>query len=166
MRRKAIASLLVLTMTVALNGNAFAETNKQAFFAADLHDGPDSRVYSVGDDAGTFFSGLGIWPNRICSSTSDPICDFKGIISSGNGLKINASPMLTLCSAEANNDCVESVEISRDGGSFKKLVFERDMPRRPGLDADGKEFPADYSMNLPRGSAASIWSEIKATSPN
>ena len=160
MRRKAIASLLVLTMTVALNGNAFAETNKQAFFAADLHDGPDSRVYSVGDDAGTFFSGLGIWPNKICSSTSDPICDFKGIISSGNGLKINASPMLTLCSAEANNDCVESVEISRDGGSFKKLVFERDMPRRPGLDADGKEFPADYSMNLPRGSAASIWSEI------
>ncbi len=160
MRRNAIAVLLVLAMTVGLSVNAVAETNRQAFFAADLHEGVDSRVYSVGDDAGTFFSGLGIWPNKICSSTSDPICDFKGIISSGNGSKINASPMLTVCSAEANNDCVESVEISRDGGPFKKLVFERDMPRRPGLDADGKEFPADYSMNLPRGSAASIWNEV------
>jgi hypothetical protein len=159
-RRNAITSLLILALTLALSGSAVAETDKQAFFAADLHNGIDSRVYSVGDDAGTFFSGLGIWPNKICSSTSDPVCDFKGIISSGNGSRINASPMLTVCSPEADNDCVESVEISRDGGSFKKLVFERDMPRRTGLDDDGKEFPADYSLNLPRGSAASIWNEI------
>ena len=160
MRRNSITSLLVLALTLALSGNAVAETDKPAFFAADLHDGVDSRVYSVGDDAGTFFSGLGIWPNKICSSTSDPVCDFKGIISSGNGSKINASPMLTLCSPGADNDCVESIEISRDGGSFKKLVFERDMPRRWDSDLDGKEFPADYPLNLPRGGAASIWNEV------
>lgn len=160
MRRNSITSLLVLALTLALSGNAVAEADKQAFFAADLHGGIDSRVYSVGDDAGTFFSGLGIWPNKICSSTSDPICDFKGIISSGNGSKINASPMLAVCSAGADNDCVERIEISRDGGSFKKLIFERDMPRLWNLDLDGKEFPADYSLNLPRGSAASIWNEI------
>lgn len=159
MRRSATISLLILALALVLSGSAVAETDKQAFFAADLHNGVDSRVYSVGDDAGTLFSGLGIWPNKICSSTSDPICDFKGIISTASSPKIRASPMLTVCSTQANNDCIESIEISRDGGNFRKLEFERDMPRVPGLDNDGKEFPADDSMNLPRGSAASIWSE-------
>jgi len=91
-RRNAITSLLILALTLALSGSAVAETDKQAFFAADLHNGIDSRVYSVGDDAGTFFSGLGIWPNKICSSTSDTICDFKGIISAGDGGKLMPVP--------------------------------------------------------------------------
>lgn len=161
MRRNAIAALLVLAMTVGLSVNAVAETDKQAFFAADLHQPvDDSRVYSVGDDAGTMFSGLGAWPNMICSSTTDPNCDFNSLVSTGRNPKIHASPMLTICSDQANNDCIESIEISRDGENFRKLVFERDMPRVPGLDNDGKEFPADPSMNLPRGSAASIWAEV------
>ena len=161
MRRSAFTSLLVLALNLALSGSAGAETDKKAFFAADLHKPMnDSRVYSVGDDAGTMFSGLGTWPDKICSSTADPICDFKGVVSSGSSPKIRASPMLTICSEQANNDCIESIEISRDGGKFRKLVFERDMPRVAGLDNDGKEFPADYSMNLPRGSAASIWADV------
>jgi len=161
MRRSATISLLALALNLTLSGSAGAETDKQAFFAADLHKPTnDSRVYSVGDDAGTLFSGLGTWPDKICSSTSDPICDFKSVLSTGSSPKIRASPMLTICSEQANNDCIESVEISRDGGNFRKLVFERDMPRVQGLDNDGKEFPADASMNLPRGSAASIWGEV------
>ena len=161
MRRSAFTSLLVLALNLALSGSAEAETDKKAFFAADLHKPMnDSRVYSVGDDAGTMFSGLGTWPDKICSSTADPICDFDGVISSGSSPKIRASPMLTICSEQANNDCIESIEISRDGGNFRKLVFERDMPRVAGLDNDGKEFPADASMNLPRGSAASIWADV------
>ncbi|MCX6447915.1 MAG: hypothetical protein NTV18_02090 [Actinobacteria bacterium] len=161
MRRSAFTSLFVLALNLALSGSVGAETDKKAFFAADLHKPMnDSRVYSVGDDAGTMSSGLGTWPDKICSSTADPICDFKGVVSSGSSPKIRASPMLTICSEQANNDCIESIEISRDGGNFRKLVFERDMPRVAGLDKDGKEFPADASMNLPRGSAASIWADV------
>ncbi|MFM6940657.1 MAG: hypothetical protein ACKOXI_01595 [Candidatus Planktophila sp.] len=158
--KKILPACLFLSLILSASP-AIGADEKPAFFPADLHvDASKDRVFSLGDDSGTLFSGLGIWPTNICTSTKDPVCDFKNAKWGSGTPGIMASPMLNPCNAGEENDCIESVEIKRTNTGFKKLVFEKFMPRRWDSDLDGKEFPADYSMNLPRGGAASIWNEI------
>ena len=158
--KKIFPTCLILSLLFTAAPASGAD-ERPAFFPADLLvDASKSRVFSLGDDSGTLFSGLGIWPTNICSSTKDPLCDFTNAKWSSDTPGITASPMLNPCTAGEESDCIESVEINRSKSGFKKLVFEKFMPRRWDSDLDGKEFPSDYSMNLPRGGAASIWNEI------
>jgi hypothetical protein len=142
---------------------AMSVEDKPAFFPADLHLPIDqSRVFSVGDDAGTSFSQLGVWSEgKICTSTKDPQCDLsKAKAPSPTNPGIHAEPMLAVCATPNSNDCIESIEIKRGNNEYSKLVFEKYMPRNQFLDVDGKEFSSDYSVNLPAGGAASIWQEV------
>ncbi len=159
--KKIIAACLFLGLVVTATP-ALSVEDKPAFFAADLHKPNDqSRVFSVGDDSGTNFSQLGTWPTKICTSTKDPQCDLsKEQSPSETNPGIMAQPMLALCATADASDCIESIEIKRGNSSYTKLVFEKYMPRNPNLDFDGKEFPSDYSVNLPAGGAASIWTEV------
>jgi hypothetical protein len=118
-------------------------------------------VFSIGDDTRLGFSQLGIWPNKLCKSTKDPVCDFKNAIW-GTDSTIQASALLNVCTTSENEDCIESIEISRDGATFSQLKFERYVV---GGTCDssasaGCAFPPDPEMRLPRGGNLSIWSEI------
>lgn len=160
--KKILIACLFLSL-VSSAAPAIGADEKPSFFAADLHKPQDgSRVYSVGDDSGTNFSQLGIWSQgKICTSTKDPICDFASAKSESSGdAAYKADAMLNICASNSADDCIESVEINRNNQGFSKLVFEKYMPRPIYADADGKEFAADYSMNLPQGGAASIWNEV------
>jgi hypothetical protein len=160
--KKILSTCLFFGLVLAASPAIGAE-DKPAFFAADLHLPIDqSRVFSVGDDAGTNFSQLGVWSEgKICSSTKDPQCDLsKAKAPSPSNPGVRAEPMLAVCALQSSNDCIESIEIKRANSEYTKLVFEKYMPRTPFQDVDGKEFSSDYSVNLPAGGAASIWQEF------
>lgn len=140
---------------------AIGAEDKPSFFPADLHKVEGDRVFGVGDDSGPGFSQLGIWEKGIiCTSTKDPQCNLaKAPQPSATNPPLTASPMLKVCPGIQSSDCIESVEISRGNEKFRKLIFEKYMPRPSYADKDGKEFSSDYSVNLPEGLAASIWHE-------
>ena len=154
--------LIVVMFAVTFGGiPAIGAEDKPAFFPADLHKVEGDRVFGVGDDSGTNFSQLGIWAKGlICTSTKDVNCELSKVTPpTATNPPYMGQAMLKVCPSDQASDCIESIEISRSGGEFKKLVFEKYMPRAPYSDQDGKEFAADYSVNLPQGSAASIWRE-------
>ncbi len=156
--RKVFLSLLTFVIVFGFNPSAVAE-DKESFFPPALQvDGKD-RIFSVGGNLGFGFSQLGHWPDMLCKSTKDPKCDFTRIQFDNRWQFIGASAMLELCTPEANYDCIENVEISRDGINFQKLTFERYMPDGFLSPADGNTYPADPAMNLPRGGMPSIWVE-------
>ncbi len=157
MKKFVLAStLLALLFGLVGTTTAPASEDKEAFFPATLQTDGKDRIFSIGDDVGINFSQLGKWPDRLCTSTKDPKCNFKAVDNREEN-SISASPMLGLCEAVANDDCIESIEISNDASSFRNLTFERYMPDGFSSPLDGNTFPSDYSKNLPRGANASIW---------
>jgi hypothetical protein len=156
--KKLLAVLVILGTTFGSNSLAFAE-DKESFFPPALQTDGNDRSFSVGGNLGFGFSSLGHWPDMLCKSTKDPKCDFTRTKFDNRWQGIGGNAMLELCTPESNNDCIENVEISRDGITFKKLIFERYMPDGFLDPADGNTFPADTAMNLPRGGMPSIWVE-------
>lgn len=157
MRIKVCAILLSSLVALTLMPNAHAD-EKPAFFAASLQELGENRIFMAGDDTGPTFSSLGNWwAGKICSSTKDPVCDFS---TAGNTKEtsIYASAVLGICEIESSEDCIESVEISRKNEPLRKLFFDGYSKELPH-PTDGKNFPADQSMNLPRGGNQSIWYE-------
>ena len=151
------STLLALLFELVGTTTAPASEDKEAFFAASIvRENPSDKIFSISDDVGINFSQLGNWPDKLCSSTKDPKCNFKAVDNREENT-ISATPMLGLCEAAANDDCIESIEISNDATSFRNLTFERYMPDGFSSPLDGNTFPSDYSMNLPRGANASIW---------
>lgn len=157
--------VVALVLGLAFSTVAPAAEDKEAFFPATLQTDGTDRIFAVGDDAGISFSQLGNWPNKLCTSTKDPKCNFKAVDSRPENA-ISATPLLGLCEPNENNDCIESIEISNDGNTFRNLTFERYMPDGFQSPSDGNTFPSDYSKNLPRGINASIWVDKEDTSAN
>jgi hypothetical protein len=155
--------IIALVIGLVIPTTAPASEDKEAFFPATLQTDGNDRIFSIGDDAGITFSQLGNWPNKLCTSTKDPNCNFEAVDSRPENT-IGATPLLELCEPSANDDCIESVEISYDGTTFKKLIFERYMPDGFLGPKDGNTFPSDYSKNLPRGGHPSIWVDKDASS--
>ena len=139
--------------------SAHADGDKVSFFAPTFQTDGKDRVFSVGGNLGFNFSSLGHWPDMMCKSTKDPICDFSRTQFDNRWQGINASAMLELCSPESNNDCIENVEISHDGINYKKLTFEKYMPYESWAPNEQYTYPADPAMDLPRGGSPSIWTE-------
>ena len=139
--------------------SAHAEDDKASFFAPTFQTDGMDRVFSVGGNLGFNFSSLGHWPDMMCKSTKDPICDFSRTTFDNQWQGISASAMLELCTAESNHDCIENVEISHDGTNFKKLTFEKYMPYDNGPGSAEYTYPADPAMDLPQGGRPSIWTE-------
>ena len=139
--------------------SASAEGDKVSFFAPTLQTDGMDRIFSVGGNLGFNFSQLGHWPDMLCKSTKDPICDFSRTQFDNRWQGITASALLELCSAASNDDCVENVEISHDGTNFKKLTFEKYMPYEVVPVMEKYSYPADPAMDLPQGGRASIWTE-------
>jgi hypothetical protein len=160
--KKLLATLIVIG-TVLSAAPAIGEEDKQSFFPASLqlqNPAPgEHRVFSIGDDAGVPFSQLGNWPDRLCKSTADPNCDFEKATVRYEDGGISANAVLGQCTAASNDDCIESIEISRDATTYSKLTFERFIPGGFLSPRDGNSFPADLSRELPEGTRASIWSE-------
>lgn len=164
MRKISLVTVLS-AMLLGLIGNpvALATQDKESVFPATLQGEDPQRVFSLGDDtsSGISFSQLGIWPDKLCASTADPKCDFKN---AGTSLEntIAATAILNVCSSTENEDCIKSIEISRDGVNFSKLEFNKYVV---GGTCDesasaGCAFPPDSSKKLPRGGNLSIWSEV------
>lgn len=154
------AALLALVLGLLSTAAAPAAEDKESVFPASLQGTDPQRVFSIGDDTRIGFSQLGIWPNKLCASTKDPVCDFKNSVT-GTESTIRASALMNICSPTENEDCIESIEISRDGKTFSKLEFERYVV---GGTCDssasaGCVFPPDPEMDLPRGGNLSIWTE-------
>ena len=156
-----LVPVVALAFGLAFSSGAPAAEDKESVFPATLQGTDPQRVFSIGDDTRLGFSQLGIWPNKLCKSTKDPVCDFKNAIW-GTDSTIQASALLNVCTTSENEDCIESIEISRDGATFSQLKFERYVV---GGTCDssasaGCAFPPDPGMRLPRGGNLSIWSEI------
>lgn len=152
--------IVALAIGLIFPSSAPAAEDKEAFFPASIaRENPGDKIFSTGEDAGVNFSQLGRWPDKLCTSTLDPVCDFSNAKWGIN--TISATAMLNTCTTSENEDCIESIEISRDGGAFQKLVFEKYVV---GGTCDssasaGCAFPPDASKQLPRGGNLSIWSE-------
>lgn len=157
-----IVPAIALVIGIAFSPSAPAAEDKESIFPASLQGTDPQRVFSIGDDTRLGFSQLGIWPNKLCKSTKDPVCDFKNAIWGAHETTIQATALLNVCTVSENEDCIESIEISRDGSTFTKLTFDRYVV---GGTCDssasaGCAFPPDPEMSLPRGGNLSIWSEI------
>lgn len=155
--------LLTWVLTVGLLAGVISPSARAdeapAFFAASLQELGDNRIFMAGDDTGPMNSQLGNWwADKICSSTKDPVCDFAN---SGDTREtaITSQMVLVVCETPTSEDCVESIEISRSGEPLRKLVFEG-YSKELSNPRDGKNFPADKSMNLPEGGNQSIWHEV------
>jgi len=157
--KRAVASVVVSVLISGLFSPGAYADEKPAFFAASLQELGESRIFMAGDDAGPSMSQLGNWwAGKICTSTKDPVCDFANA-GETRETAITSQIVLVVCETATSEDCIESIEISRDGGPLRKLVFagyskEVTNPR------DGINFPADRSMNLPEGGNQSIWHEV------
>lgn len=157
--KRLIAAVTASILLAGLVSPAARAEEKPAFFAASLQEMGESRIFMAGDDTGPTMSQLGNWwSNKICSSTKDPVCDFAKA-GDTKETSITAQMVLLVCETPTSEDCLESVEISRNGEPLRKLVFagyskEITNPR------DGINFPADKSMNLPAGGNQSIWHEV------
>ncbi len=154
--KKIIAIFVSVLFLTGLVPSASAE-DKISFFPATLQTDGRDRVFSVGGNLGFGFSQLGHWPDMLCKSTKDPICDFSRTQFDNRWQGILGNAMLELCTTDEKHDCIENVEVSQDGVNFKNLTFEKYMPDGFLVPADGNTFPADPSMNLPRGGMPSIW---------
>jgi hypothetical protein len=131
--------------------------DKQSFSPSTLQTDGRDRIFSIGGSTGFGFSQLGIWPNKLCKSTKDPVCDFT---QSEFQNRVSATAMLELCQSKTDNDCIESVEVSDNGLTFRKLIFEKYMPDGFLSPTSGNSFPSDSNLNLPKGGLPSIWTEI------
>jgi hypothetical protein len=154
--------IVALAISLIIPASAPAAEDKEAFFPASIQrDSIDDKIFSTGETAGFNFSGLSqAGQTKPCASTADPNCNFND---AKWGVKtILATPILTLCTANENEDCIESIEISRSGGAFQKLVFEKYVEGGTcdATAAAGCVFPPDRSKRLPRGGKLSVWSEI------
>lgn len=153
--------IVALAIGLIIPASAPAAEDKEAFFPASIQrDSMDDKIFSTGETAGFNFSSLRQEPGKVCASTADPNCDFND---AKWGVKtILAAPILTLCTAAENEDCIESIEISRNGGAFQKLVFEKYVEGGTcdATAAAGCVFPPDPSKKLPRGGKLSVWSEV------
>ena len=156
-----VITFVGLLLGAGIQKSAVAADSKPSFFPAALQVEGNNRVFSIGDDSTIMFSSLGKWPNQVCSSFEDPLCDFTVTGRDKDGEALLATASLGVCDKSKNEDCVESIEISRDGISYSKLEFEGNIPRSIGADLDGKEFPANYAKFLPRGEMPTIWREVQ-----
>ncbi len=157
--KRLVITVLMGVLTAGLLSPSARADEAPAFFAASLQELGDNRIFMAGDDTGPTMSQLGNWwANKICSSTKDPICDFAN---AGNTKEtaIPAAMVLLVCETPTSEDCIESVEISRNGDPLRKLVFEG-YSKEITNPRDGINFPADASMNLPAGGNQSIWHEV------
>jgi hypothetical protein len=158
--KKLFGSLIIFSVAFASPLHAFAAEDKESFFPASLQQTDPQRVFSLGDDTELGFSQLGKWPDKLCSSTADPKCDFND---AKWGVKtIEATALLNVCTEQENEDCIESIEIARDGKEFSALKFERYVVGGTcdATASAGCAFPPDPSKKLPRGGNLSIWSEV------
>ena len=155
------ATLLALVLGLLGIAAAPAAEDKESFFPASIQrENIDDKIFSTGETAGFNFSSLRQSPDKVCASTADPNCNFND---AKWGVKtILAAPILTLCTAAENEDCIETIEISHGGGGFKKLVFEKYVEGGTcdATAAAGCVFPPDPSKRLPRGGKLSVWSEV------
>lgn len=147
--------LLALILAFCILSPAVAD-DKESFFPPTLQTDGKDRIFSVGGSTGFGFSQLGIWPDLLCKSTKDPLCNFN---KSEFENRVSATAMLELCQSQTENDCIESVEISSDGVNFRKLIFEKYMPDGFLSSSAGNSFPADPNLSLPKGGLPSIWTE-------
>ena len=74
---KFLGLLTIFSLTFAIPFHATAAEDKESFFPASLQQSDPQRVFSLGDDTELGFSQLGNWPDKLCSSTADPNCDFN-----------------------------------------------------------------------------------------
>jgi hypothetical protein len=161
-RSRKLIPIVALAISLIMPTSAPAAEEKESFFPASIQrDSIDDKIFSTGETAGFNFSGLSqAGQTKPCASTADPNCNFND---AKWGVKtILATPILTLCTANENEDCIESIEISRSGGAFQKLMFEKYVEGGTcdPTAAAGCVFPPDRSKKLPRGGKLSVWSEI------
>ena len=159
MRRFKAVTIVAALLVTLFPSVAHGEADRVSFFAPTLQTDGKDRIFSVGGNLGFGFSQLGHWPDMLCKSTQDPKCDFTRTSFTNGGPGITAGAMLELCTPDSNDDCIESLEISHDGTNYQRLTFERFMPDKFLVSADGNTYPADPSMNLPHGGSPSIWTE-------
>ena len=158
--KKFVGLLTIFSLTLAIPFHATAAEDKESFFPASLQQSDPQRVFSLGDDTELGFSQLGKWPDKLCTSTADPNCDFND---AKWGVKtIMATALLNVCTSQENEDCIESVEIAKDGKEFSALKFEKYVVGGTcdATASAGCAFPPDPSKKLPRGGRLSIWSEV------
>ena len=156
MIRRIILVVLILGFVFSNSLAVAAADDKESFFPPTLHTDGRDRIFSVGGSTGFGFSQLGVWPDMLCKSTKDPLCNFN---QSQFENRVSATSILELCQLKTDNDCIESVQISKDGVNFKELTFEKYMPDGFLSPSSGNSFPADLDMNLPKGGRPSIWVE-------
>jgi len=72
-----VITFVGLLLGAGIQKSAVAADSKPSFFPATLQVEGNNRVFSIGDDSTIMFSSLGKWPNQVCSSVDDTLCDFN-----------------------------------------------------------------------------------------
>lgn len=149
-------ALLIFGLQFTNNPWALAD-DKESFSPATFQTDGKDRIFAIGGSTGFGFSQLGVWPEMLCKSTQDPLCNLD---QSKYENRVSATAILEICTSNLENDCIEGVEVSNDGTVFNQLKFERYMPDGFLSPTAGNSFPADPKMNLPKGGVPSIWTEM------
>ena len=152
-------SLPIILILVAINSclafTAQGSDEKPAFEISDLSYDNTKQVFSLIDDAGSMHTVLGVsYPSWVyCKSMKDQTCN-PLTAKSGEGGIIGES-VVAYCMSNIQENCVEKIEISRDGKSYSTLEFEKYIP-------DGiyeNHIAEDPQYNLPAGGAPAVFVE-------
>lgn len=92
---------------------------------------------------------MGKW--KWCTSLVNSVCDPK----LGDTTNLKAISILGPCKSEIEENCIESVEIGRQGALERATLIRM---------TDGVTFPANPDYNFPGGSTISLWSAPNAPS--
>lgn len=152
--------IVALAIGLIIPASAPAAEDKEAFFPASIvRSHPNDKIFSIGEDVHMTWSSMEPDPDGTCKSNSKVECIFKD--SKYLGAVVSVA-MLNKCSDSENNDCIESIEISRDGKEYTKLTFDRYVFSDTWLNCRPNNcgFPPDQEKNLPRGGQLSVWSEM------
>ena len=152
--------IVALAIGLIIPSSAPASEDKEAFFPGSIaRENPGDKIFSTGDDVHMDASYMEPDPEGTCKSNSKTECVFKDPKYLGAVVSV---AMLNQCNESENNDCIESVEISKGANAFAKLNFERYVLSDTWLNCLPYKcvFPPDQEKNLPRGGQMSIWSEV------
>jgi len=92
---------------------------------------------------------MGKW--KWCTSLVNTVCDPK----LGDTTNLKAISILGPCKSDLDENCIESVEIGKQGALAKATLIRM---------SDGVTFPANPDYNFPGGSTISLWSAPSAPS--
>ena len=162
MRKSGVLLFLSVFMSVSLVAQA-----TDIYDPGSIVTNPDDFVFTVGWSNPFLHSTLSTQPPGVdetgvrgewtyCLSTQDPACDFKNAKWGANERGILGMSVLPYCANSAQENCIESFEISYQGKPFASAKHLRML-------SSGLTQAPDKELDFLGGSTASIWDDSNLT---